>query len=143
MWHLSFAPLSSLHHQPLNSLWVCIKPSQKTFVVNKKKKKSCADLKNNLTEKEGCHQRLGGRGWGGESRMDRWQTSHTWMKWRDGRKDCKELMVDKADGQRKLRKEKTRGKIQKHAALKTTIYYKKKSIKLTCRFRTYTLYTHI
>lgn len=53
-------------------------------------------MKNNLTEKEGCHERLRVG-----SRMDRWQTSHTWMKWRDGRKDCREMMVNEADGQGK------------------------------------------
>lgn len=54
-------------------------------------------MKNNLTEKEGCHERLRVKG----SRMDRWQTSHTWMKRRDGRKDCREMMVNEADGQGK------------------------------------------
>lgn len=108
--------ISPLHHPPIpptNSLWVCIKPSQKTFVVNKRK--SSGELKNNLTEKEQCHEQLRVEG----SRMDRWQTSHTWMKWRDGRKDCRELMVNKADGQgKKNKKKKTRGKLQKHTAVK-------------------------
>lgn len=81
--------------------------------LKKKEKKSSGELKNNLTEKEGCHERLEVEG----SRMDRWQKSHTWMKWIDERKDCRELMVNKADGQGKKKKKRTGGEIQKHSTV--------------------------
>lgn len=53
--------------------------------------------------------------------------THRWKKWRGGRKDCRVLMVNKADGQRKKqRKKENRGKIQKHAAVKHYSLKKKK-----------------
>lgn len=49
-------------------------------------------------------------------------------------------MANKADGQRKLRKEKTRGKIQKHAAVKQK--YKKKKWKERVDLEYIYTYTH-